>query len=81
MADWVEFTDADSNRKVYFRKSAVDAVAPLTGGPARSEVVVSGVRFRLRADAQAVLKLVTGVGLRVPLSIDEVAESEDDQNP
>jgi hypothetical protein len=79
MADWVKFADADSNRDLYFLKSAVGAVAPLTGGPARTEVVVSGTRFRLRADTQAVLKAIMGVGLRVPLSFDEAAESVDDQ--
>jgi len=80
MDDWVKFTDADTNKEVTFRKSAVDAVAPLSAAPARTEVVVSGVRFRLRADTQAVLRSIMGIGLRVPLSIDEVAESTDDQN-
>jgi hypothetical protein len=78
MADWVRFIDADTNREVNFRKSAVDAVAPLSVSPARTEVVVSGVRFNLKAEAQAVLKSIMGLGLRVPLSIDEVVGSTDD---
>ena len=80
MADWVKFIDADTNRDVHFRKSAVDAVAPLLAAPARTEVVVSGVKFRLRADTQQVLRSIMGIGLHDPLSVDEIAESSDDQD-